>query len=429
MNTNIINSISQQDLSLPLHPFTKSTQKLLNWFVFFLAFPAIDLLGSSITFYLFIAIIVKVGSFWNKKFNGKTVLFLFLAIVLITSFFAPPMPRHPGFFASAKLVIQYVYWIFVGLFFISQYKRINLLQLSKWVFWATIASIVCFYLIKFKLETAAFSIILADTRNGFVFNLLCTIPISFYFIINTWSKKMAILIMPFFLFVMLLTDGRSAAVLIILELLFIAAIIYPFILKATRILVPVLGFLFFIAQTDVAQMYLDSLADDVESFNPRFANLLRGKDEGDLSFDKSWLIRKVMIDKGLEIFDEYPLRGIGAGNFTFIDSKISTLDQYERLGAEDVDYFNKRSPHNSYLQVLAELGIFGFGLFISLLIVPLTFFVRQLFTSKMKIEYLPMVSLFAISMHFYAIAALYGAIAWWVIGLSWAVLNNSKKNR
>lgn len=427
MNKNIINSIPQQDLSLTHHPFSNSTQKLLNWFVFFLAFPAIDLLGSSITFYLFIAIIVKIGSFWTKKFNGKTILFLFLAIVLITSFFAPSMPRHPGFFSSAKLVIQYVYWIFTALFFISQYKRINLLQLSKWVFWATIASVICFYLIKLKLETSAFSIILADTRNGFVFNLLCTIPISFYYIINAWSKKMAILIMPFFLFVMLLTDGRSAAVLIILELLLISAIIYPFILKVTRVFVPVLGFLFFIAQTDVAQMYLDSLADDVESFNPRFANLLRGKDEGDLSFDKSWLIRKVMVDKGIEIFKEYPLIGIGSGNFVFFDSKIATLDQYERLGAEDVEYFNKRSPHNSYIQVLSEFGIIGIVLFLSMLIFPLSFFVRQLFTSEMKIEYLPMVSLFAISMHFYAIAALYGAIAWWIIGLSWAVLNNSKK--
>ena len=240
---------------------------------------------------------------------------------------------------------------------------------------------------------------------------------------------MAILIMPFFLLVMLFTDGRSGAILIILELLLISAIIYPLILKVTRVLIPILGLLFFMAQTDVAQMYLDSLANDVESVNPRFASLLRGKDEGDLSFDKSWLIRKLMVDKGIEIFKEYPIKGIGANNFVFFDSKIATLDQYERLGAEDVDYFNKRSPHNSYIQVLSEFGIIGFVLFLSLLIVPLTFFVRQLFTSKMKIEFLPMVSLFAISMHFYAIAALYGAIAWWVIGLSWAVLNNSKKSR
>ena len=66
-----------------------SGQNLINWFVFFLAFPALSILGNSITFYIFIAIVIKVGSFWKKKFKGKALFLSFVSVIIVSTILAP----------------------------------------------------------------------------------------------------------------------------------------------------------------------------------------------------------------------------------------------------------------------------------------------------------------------------------------------------
>ena len=61
-----------------------SIQKLINLFVFFLAFPALNILGNSITFYIFILILFKVGSYWKKRFTGKKLFFLSIIVLFST---------------------------------------------------------------------------------------------------------------------------------------------------------------------------------------------------------------------------------------------------------------------------------------------------------------------------------------------------------
>ena len=411
---------------IPTRPYSVVTQKIVNWFVFFLAFPAIELFGNSITFYLFIAMAVRIGSFWTGTFKGKILLVSFLLMAFISTLSAPHMPRHPGFFASVKILVQYAYWIFVGLFFISQKKRIDFLQVSKWIFFGVVAASLSFYFFNTKFSSSVIEIDFGASRNTYVFNLLCCIPISFYYLIHAVGKKGALWCMLLYVMIMLLTGGRSGAVLIILQMILIAAIVYPSVQRAAKFLIPVFGLLYIVSQSDSFQIYLDAVANQVESFNPRFANLLRGEEDGDLTSDKSWLVRKLMVDKGVEIFKEYPLRGIGPNNFDFYDSKLATYYTYDRLSGASVEFFNSRSAHNSYVQLLAEMGLPGFALMVLLLLIPLLFFLKKFFLSKLNLQYLPFVSLVGISMHFYAISALTGAIAWLIIGLAWGILNNSK---
>ncbi|MEO6233216.1 MAG: O-antigen ligase family protein [Ferruginibacter sp.] len=428
MNDGSLNIIEQRVREV-IRPFSKVSQKILNWFVFFLAFPAIELFGNSITFYIFIAIGIRVGSFWEGSFKGKGLLISFLILAISSTILAPYMPRHPGFIASMKILIQYAYWIFVALFFINQQKRIDFLQLSKWIFSGTLIASICFYFLNISFGNMLFGINLGNSRNAFVFNLLCTIPISFYYLVDTWGKKRAVWFMPVFLMIMLLTGGRSGAVLIIVQMIIVLTIIYPRLQKLARVMVPVFGLLYLLMQSDLSQIYMDALANQVESFNPRFASLLRGEGEGDLTYDKSWLIRKLMVDKGLEIFKEYPVSGVGPDNFDQYDSKLGTFNQYDRLSGQSVEYYNTRSAHNSYIQLLAEMGLPGFLVLIALLFTPLLFFFRNFFKNRIDIEFLPLVSLVGISIHFYAIAALTGAITWMVIGISWGILNNRKRSQ
>lgn len=411
-----------------IKPYSTFTQNILNWFVFFLVFPAFELFGNSITFYLFIAIGVRVGAFWEGSYKGKILLVLFLLMALLSTVLAPSMVRYPGYFSAVKILIQYGYWIFVGLFFITQKKRIDFLQISRWIFYGVIAATIGFYFLSFKISSSVFDLNTGASRNSYVFNLLSAIPLSFYFIVQKWSKKTAIWFMPFFLLVMLFNGGRSGAVLIIIQLLLISTIIYPSFQRNVKILLVVFGVLYFISKSDASQQYLDSLANQVEPINPRFADLLRGEGDGDLTFDKSWLVRKLMVDKGLEIFTEYPVFGVGPNNFNNFDSKLLTLNDYERLQGHDPDFFNSRSAHNSYVQLLSEMGMPGLLLMVSMLFLPVIFFFKKFFIGNINIDYLPLVSLLGISIHFYAIAALTGAIAWMIIGLSWSVLNFNKKS-
>ena len=408
-------------------PFSKYSQHILNLFVFFIAFPAIDLFGNSITFYLFIFAVLRIGAFLDKPFKGKVLLLIFLVLAILSMISTPYMPRNPGFFQNTKTLIQYTYWISIYLFLISQYDRIDLFALSKWVFWGTITSTICFYFFSLKFYTPIIEFHTGNSRNSFVFNMLCAIPISFYYVTIKWGKKIFFLAMPFFLVVMFYTDGRSAAIIIIIQLVIIASIIFSSFNRMARFLVPVFALLYLLSQSESTQIYLNGLADEIESANPRFASLLRGEQQGDLSFDKSWLTRKLMVDKGIEIFKAYPLRGIGLENFNYYDGKMATLSQYERLGAGDAEYFNTRSAHNSYVQLLAETGILGISLFIIILAVPTIFFFKRFFENALNVNYLPLVGLFGAAIHLYAIAALTVAILWMLIGLSWGILNSEKK--
>jgi len=64
-------------------------QSLLNLFTFFVVFPALDVMGNSVTFYIFLYIIFSVGTFWSASFKAKTLLFLFLGVVLLSTILAP----------------------------------------------------------------------------------------------------------------------------------------------------------------------------------------------------------------------------------------------------------------------------------------------------------------------------------------------------
>lgn len=66
--------------------------------------------------------------------------------------------------------------------------------------------------------------------------------------------------------------------------------------------------------------------------------------------------------RGMDYFAAYPITGVGANNFQFADGVL----QESLLGnADGASWF---SPHNTYLQVLTELGLPGFLLFMTLVI-------------------------------------------------------------
>ena len=71
----------------------------------------------------------------------------------------------------------------------------------------------------------------------------------------------------------------------------------------------------------------------------------------------------------VKAFSQHPLAGVGAGNYT-IDEPQFLLNVNQNLPRADL-VLHHEAVHNTYLQVAAELGIVGAGLFLFTILVPL----------------------------------------------------------
>lgn len=407
--------------------FSTQIQKKINWFAFFLAFPFLSLLGSSITFYIFIVLIASTGLFWNNYFRGKYLFFGFLFIGILSGILSPVFGEHKDI-SFIFILIQYCYWVLMASFFIVFRKRIDLFQVSKWLFYGTIAYIFTYYMLAFNITNPIFSLEFKPGRNSFVFNLICCIPLSFYYIVHRWKGWRLYFFIIFFIGAMLMTNGRSGSIIILIQSMLILSIVQPGFRKIGKVFVFLFLMLFGFFQNSDSEIYLEVVTSKVETVNPRFAALLRNEGDGDLEQDKSWLIRKLMIDKGMEIIKKYPFIGIGPNNFTKYEAELSSYSNYNRLqGTSFHKMSTTTSAHNSYLQVAAEFGIIGFIIFAFLYLPPVLLFVRLFIKGQLTLNHLALVSLLGMTIHFYAIAAFLGALPWFILGLCWSYLQKSKR--
>lgn len=399
-------------------------KKIFNIFAFFLAFPLISILGNNITFYLFAYLFINSRSFIGQLNYGRTYYYSLLIIVIIATLAAPysEMIRHPGLFGNILLVIQYFYWIIMAVYLISFRKELDLLNMSKWIFYGTICSIIGFYIIRQNLFLGVAELTFRTGRNPFIFSLLSTIPISFYYIAKTKSKRFMVLAAIFFLVIILLSNGRSGAIIVTLELFLIAGIVRPSLRRLAIIVTVPIALLAVSLSNEKTEALLAVVATNIEPLSPRVASLLIGEGDGDLDMDKSWLIRKLMQDKGIEIFYKHPFTGVGPGNFNYYDAELRNFLEYDRLFGNSESFYNTLSAHNSYVQVLGETGIFGIICVLCIIGIPVLNFIRRFLTSRVTLEDLPLIALLGISIHFYAISALTGALSWFIFGLAWATM-------
>lgn len=403
-------------------------QKLANWFGFFLAFPVLDVLGNSISFYFFLAIIYQQPSFWSHRFAGRSLFTAFLTVVFFSIVLAPyaEMPRHPGIVSVLLTLVRYVYWVLVALFFVTYGRILNLIEIGRMFFLGTLLLLFGFFLLPISLDLGVISFNLRPARNTLVFNLLAATPLSLLYLIQRKNKTTVIIYFLLFIATMLISRGRAGPIILVLEFLLILLILFPGLTILSRFVLISLFTVFLFFGFDYDKM-LNNLSNQVSAINPRLGRLLSEDRDATLGFDKSWLLRQLMIDKAIEITREHPITGIGVGNFVSYDSKLPTLTSYVRLLGRSMDYYNSRSAHNSYLQVLSETGLLGIFFFAIILIRPILYFLRILLSSSLRWKHLPLISLVGISIHFFVISSLTGAISWLVLGLAWSALPQKQK--
>ena len=162
---------------------------------------------------------------------------------------------------------------------------------------------------------------------------------------------------------------------------------------------------------------IGSLVPSIEnSVKQRFDTL------SNLDEDKSALIREVMIQKGIRLFKENWLIGIGSERFK---QETIELDLPARISYISQSEFNTNSSHNSYIQFLAEFGLAGiipFGLLLLLLLIR--GFKASLLAVKVgEITALAIfVSFIQMSTHMWVISSLTNTTTWLIYGLVAAMI-------
>jgi len=157
---------------------------------------------------------------------------------------------------------------------------------------------------------------------------------------------------------------------------------------------------------------------------PQVSSAIQGRFESfqSLDQDKSVLIRELMIQKGLRLFKENPLIGVGADRFT---KETILLPLPQALTYESQSYFNARSSHNSYIQFLAEFGLAGSAPLAIMLVINVALGSKLAFNSLKKEDVIPLsvfLSFFQMSAHMFVISSITNTSNWFIYGLVGAVI-------
>lgn len=153
-----------------------------------------------------------------------------------------------------------------------------------------------------------------------------------------------------------------------------------------------------------------------ETFLSRFSTF------ENLDEDKSYQIRKVMVQKAKIIIKKSPFWGCGPGRFraTHVDLDLPKVLRY---GSEE--YFNAKSSHNSYMQFLAETGMAG-GIPFALLLFLLFWkgFKAAVYLTKEKQYWAAglYASLISMSIHLWSLSGLTGTAPWLKYGMVAAMI-------
>lgn len=404
--------------------------KVWNAFILFLVWPVVNIVFS-VTLYLFVFLWNKEGGLPAKRqgyIRSTERPFWILAIIFVLSTVFIPDTIHTSTLTRIQILIQHIYWIIVSIFIIRNRPKIDFDNLIRISFIGVVILTITFFFLEntpFR-NTPIFS--LRISRNGFIYTLLVFFPFFLAYVRKRYGKKFFNVLTLLAPILFLLTEGRAGAVLGILESLLIHLIYNPRILKVWGPIGVILGLTLMLMPYDMDD-YRKNLSGVVRPFSERVAEFIAGSgDGGDLSHDRSWLVRQLMIEKGLEIYDRYPLFGVGPLNFTKYRANIMRFSRdlkYQRLAfrmrSNDSD-LNTTSAHNAYIQMIAEYGLPGFMVIAFILLKSNIFFIKQVLTGRIREIDLPHISVLAISIHFFVISSFTGTSTFVILGLSQASL-------
>lgn len=389
------------------------TQIYLNYFMFFLPLTFVKIAGISITFFIFIFICViflknniKIFKF---EYFSDILIFIFFSLLILSLIFSEETYRAKNS-SDLKLSIQMIYWFILALFIKTWAHNYNFFELSKYFMLGMIVAIISYFISNLI------------TQNSFAYMLVLSTPFIMFYLIEKYSRSKVLFFSTGIIIIALASGSRTGGAIVILEILLLLFIGKIFSKNSLIKLFPFLVILIIILFLSFNSLKPE-ISDFIRIFNPELADLINNTTDV-LEKDKSWLERKQYILKGLLIFEEHPFLGIGASYFKYYWVDMPVIPA---LG-KSLDFLNRHSPHNSYIQILAGSGIFALVTFLFIQLKVLLKNMKYIFMFKNSKELIITISFIGLTIYFYVIANAYGSITWVVIGFALSSLKTKDKN-
>ncbi|MDA7927773.1 O-antigen ligase family protein [Akkermansiaceae bacterium] len=326
--------------------------------------------------------------------------------------------KNTLFLRDCMSFMYLAYWFSVYLFFRKWFWAIDL-KLLSYSFLAGMC-MSCMFIIIGSTESSSYSLgPFSISQNSYAVNSVAFIGIAMWQVYRRFRNWGLIAIGAIFLGITLMSQSRSGAIIIFLQFVIVMSSsllaknveIRRLVLGASIAMAILVGFF-----TSGSTAIGEKLGGVIAPYNPELALLIARPEEA-LQNDKSWLIRKVQVEKGLGLFYEHPLSGVGYRHFTSVMGDVN-IHNYSRLKSRYEGYALSRSSHNSHIQVLSETGLMGFVPF--LLINVLVFWEVTLLLMRRRSSLLSVflgTSLIGVTAYFWTISAVTGAMWYVALGL------------
>jgi O-antigen ligase len=392
----------------------KKAAKQLKLVAYFMAFPN-WVIVQNISFFLLILFYKTSSHYYTRSFNIKgimsiaAVLFFIGAVVSVIG-----AGLHYGldyFFYSLRVLPNYLYWALIiilignlGLTFLK------LKDLYQSFFWGLISLVITYFILDPILDFIPFYN--ASSGNSFAFLLILFSPMATAYI-HYAQRKIGYTIM-FILFVTLagfLSGSRSGSILTLAGCFFTLALE-----TWSKTLLSLILFAFMLLLIPNLKEN-HTIKNTIFKLNERTFNLIYETEET-LNTDFSYLTRLAMLEKGLELFEQNVISGVGIGNFgrTKVELDFS-FEGGELISSKSNLLESGVSAHNSYISFLAEGGILLFIPFLFLVLYPIGYFIIN-FNSILTHEKAIFISIIFMCIHVWFISAMLNVFGWFVLGVA-----------
>ena len=271
--------------------------------------------------------------FWMAAFFCSTALSMFWAANSFSPFWTVT-PGDPQLWITSYVQLLIMVWLLLQLLDRVEAIRTALLAFVLGSYVAAIATVQAFS----SGQAAAYQRYAAQgfDPNDLGVTLALGMAVAWYlaFTGRGWHRLVSLPYLPLGLFAILLTASRSATLAAA-----VACFVPLMLIRRPRNLLYVLAAVS--AAVVIAVQFVP------ESSFERISTIPSALAEGDLSG------RTEIWSHGLEVLSEKPLFGVGSGEF-----RIAMVDLTGRGDA----------PHNVFLVIAAEQGLFGFGVFCAILV-------------------------------------------------------------
>lgn len=401
----------------------EKSKKALHWTTFFMAFPNFAIV-QNLSFFFLLLFGYRANKLPFKQFSVNGVMgtgsVLFILASLISCIGAGFNVGYDYFLYSLTLFPNYFYWssliIFVGNL---AFKVTTLEEIARFTFYG----LICFILARYVAAPllSYIPIYRPFPQNAFAFVLILFNPLAISYIHAHYKKTyLTFLFIIGFSIAGFLSGSRSGSLLVLgggLSVLLLES--------WERLLTLTLTFLFFIFLVPQF-LELESVKETIFSLNERTYQLIYERDEV-IASDRSYLTRLAMIEKGLNIFEDFPLTGIGIGNFSRTEYEIDfDFEGSEFVANRAEDLETRTNPHNTYISFLSEGGLILLLPALLLMFYPLFYFVLN-FNRISSLAKGLFIGVLYMCIHSFFITGMVNVYGWFLLALCQSYILTTKK--